>query len=109
MTQEEYIQQEKIRIDSKRNDIKRCPYCDHSIADGIDSITSGMIGDLRSVYNWLGEQRRHVFKISEVSRLLTNSSYANFSNLREIGGLLYPPSDKEKPSIQIRRAADGTG
>lgn len=107
MEYQEFLQKERARISEHRNEIKKCPYCDHSIEDNMESITQSLIEDLRNVYNWLGEKNRHVFKISEISHLLSKSSYANFSNLREAGGLMYSPTEQEK--LQVSKDAGGVG
>lgn len=109
MTEEnkEFMARLREYVLAHRNDIEKCPTCDHSISDNMETISSGLVGDLRNVFNWLGQNGRHVFKISEISHLLTKSSYANFSNLREIGGLLYPPSDQEKEAHPDHGKGDG--
>lgn len=77
------------------NEVGLCMLCGKDISDKVEAINAEMLNDLLKVYHWAAENKKYEFKIGQVKHLISHSSYSNFSNLREAGGLMYHPKDAE--------------
>lgn len=90
----------KADLHKKRNELKRCPFCNASIEDRLVTVSANMAQALHRVYRWCGEHRQHEFRTSDIKHLLTQTDYARFGDLIECSnGILYRPKDKDSNPI----------
>lgn len=85
----------KEYIHLNRNEIGRCPCCNGNIKDRTVSIYKGLVESMYKVYCYLGEKRKHEFKMKEIKHLLSKNDYARFGDLVRFGGILYKAKDEE--------------
>ena len=97
---------ERLAWDSKlRNKLKRCPVCNHNVADRKVTLYRELISALYEVYKWCGQKECHEFMTKDIKHLLSKNNYARFGDLVRFGGIVYKPKDKE--SGESRKALFG--
>ncbi len=104
-------EKEKAYIQSHRNTLKKCPYCNGSIKDRKVAVYKGLIDALYKVYVWCGKKRRHEFKTREIKELLGKNEYNRFGDLVRFGGIVYKPkrygkTEKAVYGINMARAKE---
>jgi len=101
----------KQRVHDRRNQLKRCPFCNSCIEDRKVALYKELIDALYKVYCYLGQKRKHDFEMKEIRHLLGRNEYARFGDLVRFGGIVYKPkvegmSEKALFGINMARAKE---
>lgn len=84
-----------------RNEIKRCPMCDHNVEDRQIAIYEELVNQLYAIYCWCGEHKIHEFKMGDIKHLLDKNGYTRFNDLIQCSnGILYRPVSDEGAALK---------
>jgi hypothetical protein len=105
------IEDLKLDVHTRRNELKRCPVCNGNIEDRQVALYKGLIRTLYSVYVWCKTQGKHEFTTKEIRGIMSHNDYARFGDLVRFGGIVYKPNGDDGKShkalygINMERAA----
>ncbi len=86
----------KQKVHDRRNELKRCPFCNSCIEDRKIAVYKGLIDSLYKIYEWCGKNQKHEFETKEIRHLLGRNEYARFGDLVRFGGIIYKPKEDGK-------------